>query len=177
MKNFKILLALLSGLLVSSCDDEEEVVVTPQNPTSENVKTTQKYIDEFQNQNQEVFSLLSANPNVFARMNSNGTQNAIEYIGIDRTRGYFNFVFSRFSEIKFKDVRITPATNGTTVFVQANGFFIVEGVGSPYNNVYIFRIDFDSAGKITTIEEYFNPVINGEFLRQPLGSCQEIICD
>ena len=67
--------------------------------------------------------------------------------------------------------------DGTTIFIQTIGVdWIFAPTGGSYENVYIFRIDFNSEGQIQAIEEYLNWVVNSEVTGTPLGSCGEIIC-
>ena len=58
--------------------------------------------------------------------------------------------------IRFTNPRISVAASGETSFVQADGD-ITTADGRPYQNVYIFRIDWHGAQAIV-IEEYANPL-------------------
>jgi ketosteroid isomerase-like protein len=176
MKKLRMLLSsLFLGFTILSCNNDDDV--EPLNMAAQNVNTVERYLEGIQNESQDIFLEFAPSPSLVVKMNADASQTEIVFANIDQIRGYINSVFALFSKIEFNDVRITPSENGSSVFAQANGDFTVEGVGSPYRNVYIFRIDFNSVGEVTKVEEYFNQVVNGQFLGQPLGSCQEVICN
>lgn len=47
--------------------------------------------------------------------------------------------------------------DGQTVFVEANGNFIVKGTRKPYKNTYVFVFEVKQR-EITAIREYNNPL-------------------
>ena len=57
---------------------------------------------------------------------------------------------------KFIDRRVTTSADGATTFVQTKGDFLTAD-GRPYQNVYVFRFDWDQ-GRIKSWEEYANPL-------------------
>ncbi len=57
---------------------------------------------------------------------------------------------------KFVDRRITASADTATTFVQTRGDFVTAD-GRPYQNVYVFRLDWRD-GKIVSWEEYANPI-------------------
>lgn len=57
---------------------------------------------------------------------------------------------------KFIDRRVTRSEDGATTFVQTRGDFVTAD-GRPYQNVYVFRLDWRDA-KIVSWEEYANPL-------------------
>ncbi len=175
MKKITFLL-LFIPLLVSqtACEEDEGTGATPE---VDGVAVVETFLERFQQESPSVFELFSESSSVTVMMNPNATQDPIVYDGIGAIEIYFNQIFATFSPIRFTDVRLTSADNGTTVFAQTNGQFTVEETGTPYNNVYVFRINVNQQGQIVSSEEYLNWVVNGEFLGQPLGSCQERICN
>ena len=157
-----------------ACDDDENHEVSN---NLQNLATVEAFITELENEDPNIFTRLTTDPVVVLKMNPDASQNEVRFVGTEQVQGYLTGIFDLFSQIEFNDIRINSTDDGATVFVQANGNFIVAGADTPYNNVYVLRYDFDELGRIASIEEYLNPVINGEFLGQPLGSCQTVICN
>jgi ketosteroid isomerase-like protein len=69
--------------------------------------------------------------------------------------------------IRFADQRVSVVADGRTSFVQANGDFTTAD-GRPYNNVYVFRLDWRD-GRVVSGEEYFNPVTFSNTFDTPRG--------
>ena len=174
MKKFASLL-LFTTLLTfqTACDEEDD---TGTSPEVNGVAVVETFLERFQQESPSVFELFDESSSVTIMTNPDASQDPIVYDGIGAIEAYISQTFAIFSPIRFTDVRITAADNGATVFVQAYGQFTVEETGTPYNNVYVFRVDVNERGQIASAEEYLNWVVNGEFLGQPLGSCQERIC-
>ncbi len=174
MKIFVVLLITVVALASTACEDDETGDVSTNVDGVEIVRT---FLERLENEDPQLLEMFVEDPIITLPMNRDATQNPIIYDGATPVQGYFNQIFSLFSEIQFTDIRITPTEDGTIVFVQAQGRFTVEETGTPYNNVYVFRINLNESGRIVSSEEYLNWVVNGEFSDQPLGSCQERICN
>lgn len=175
MKKLARLLLFTAVSIFQTACEEDEGTSTPAEVNG--VAVVETFLERFQEESPEVFALFDESSSVAVMMNPNATQDPIVYDGLSAVETYFNQIFATFSPIRFTDVRLTAADNGRTVFVQANGQFTVEETGTPYNNVYVFRINLNGADQIISSQEYLNWVVNGEFLGQLLGSCQERICN
>ena len=97
---------------------------------------------------------------------SGNRNDAARWQGKDQVLGYFGGAFTMMDRIRFTNPRISVATSGETSFVQADGD-ITTADGRPYQNVYIFRIDWHGALAIT-IEEYANPLTFCQTFNNPL---------
>ncbi len=175
-KNIIFIFVLGMTPFLGACDDDDDGMDNGNNAAS-NEAIAQQFLEELQDENANLLTRFSSTPEVILKMNPNATQDPTTFIGEEAVAGYFNTIFDLFSQITLLDTRTTPAADGNSIFAQFNGDFTVDGANTPYRNVYIIRLDFNANGEIDVIEEYLNPVINGEFLGQPLGSCQEVICD
>lgn len=88
--------------------------------------------------------------------NPNGDASAA---GIRRfpAMGYVTVATRSYDNIRFLEQRATPAADGTTLFVEAEGDLVVAATGQPYRNRYVFK--FEAAnGRIARVTEYANTV-------------------
>lgn len=71
--------------------------------------------------------------------------------------GYVTVATRSYDSIDFLNQTATLASDGTTLFVEAEGDLTVAASGAPYRNRYVFK--FETAnGKITRVTEYANAV-------------------
>jgi ketosteroid isomerase-like protein len=104
-----------------------------------------------------VAALLDRRATLTLPLSFTGSQEpAARFVGKDQVLGYVDGVFTGMATIDFVDVRISVTNDGRTSFVQADGD-LVTADGRPYQNVYVFRYDWDN-GRIVNIDEYANPV-------------------
>ncbi|MFT4684981.1 MAG: ketosteroid isomerase-like protein, partial [Flavobacteriales bacterium] len=66
--------------------------------------------------------------------------------------------------ISYTDESYTKSADGSTVFVETKGKMTLSN-GTPYNNSYVFRFDFNNKGKVTKVTEYMNSL----YLAQTFG--------
>ena len=83
-------------------------------------------------------------------------EDAARWQGTDRVLGYLGGAFTKMDRIRFANQRISVAAGGGTAFVQADGDLTTSD-GRPYQNVYIFRVDW-RGDRIIAVEEYANPL-------------------
>jgi ketosteroid isomerase-like protein len=95
---------------------------------------------------------------------SGNRNDAVRWQGKEQVLGYFGGAFTMMGRIRFTNRRVSVAHRGGTSFVQADGDLTTAG-GRPYQNVYIFRIDW-RGGRAIAIEEYANPLT----FRQTFGN-------
>ncbi len=91
---------------------------------------------------------------------------AVRCQGTDRVLGYLGGAFTMMDRIRFTNQRISVAAGGGTAFVQADGDLTTSD-GRPYQNVYIFRIDW-RGDRIIAVEEYANPLTFCQTFNNPL---------
>jgi ketosteroid isomerase-like protein len=87
---------------------------------------------------------------------SGAQEPAGRFVGKEQVLGYVRSVFTNMAIVDFTDERVTVTGDGRTSFVQANGRFTAAD-GRPYDNVYVFRYDWQN-GRVVGTEEYANPV-------------------
>lgn len=97
---------------------------------------------------------------------SGNRKDAARWQGKDRVLGYFGGAFAMMGRIRFANRRVSVAAGGETAFVQADGDYTTAN-GRPYQNVYIFRIDWRD-GRAIAIEEYANPLTFCQTFNNPL---------
>jgi ketosteroid isomerase-like protein len=73
-----------------------------------------------------------------------------------------------FFEARGQRPRFYATGDGGTVFVECKGDLILAETGTPYHNVYIFKVTFRD-GQIMHIAEYANPVTFAKLVGMPLG--------
>lgn len=167
---------IVASLLIA-CNDDDSDEPEPLDFGQRNLMTLERFYDGLEQEDETIFNLLAENVTDNVRLNPDGSQNPITFSGIEEVRGFITSIFQSFDNISFKDRRYTVSEDGTTIFIQTIGVdWIFAPTGGSYENVYIFRIDFNSEGQIQAIEEYLNWVVNSEVTGTPLGSCGEIIC-
>jgi ketosteroid isomerase-like protein len=91
---------------------------------------------------------------------------AVRWQGKDRVLGYLGGASMMMDRIRFTDQRLSVAAGGGTAFVQADGD-LTTADGRPYQNVYIFRIDW-RGDRVIAIEEYANPLTFCQTFNNPL---------
>jgi ketosteroid isomerase-like protein len=97
---------------------------------------------------------------------SGNRNDAHRWEGEDQVLGYFAGAFAMMGRIRFTNRRVSVVDTGATSFVQADGD-ITTADGRPYENVYVFRIDWN-AGRAIAIEEYANPLTFCQTFNNPL---------
>ena len=134
-------------------------VMTQSQPAErETLRRAQQFLDSIEAKAAEVLAA-ALDPHVTLTMPMSHTgdrHDAVRWQGRERVLGYFGGAFTMMDRIRFINRRISVATSGATAFVQADGDFTTAD-GSPYQNVYVFRIDWRD-GQIIAIEEYANPL-------------------
>lgn len=71
--------------------------------------------------------------------------------------GYVTVATRSYDGIRFVDRVVTPAADGTTLFVEAKGDLTNAAAGRPYRNRYVFKFE-TAGGRITRVTEYANTV-------------------
>lgn len=71
--------------------------------------------------------------------------------------GYVTVATRSYDSIDFNERVFTPAADGTTLTVEAEGDLTVAANGQPYRNRYVFKFE-TAGGKITRVTEYANAV-------------------
>lgn len=89
------------------------------------------------------------------------------YDGRDQVMAYVAGALERIPELAFVEPDITLSADGETAFVEARGNMVLAD-GRPYQNLYVWRIDYED-GKIMAITEYFNPVTAAIAFNRPIG--------
>jgi ketosteroid isomerase-like protein len=97
---------------------------------------------------------------------SGNRNEAARWQGKDHVLGYFDGAFTMMGRIRFINRRVSIADGGAPAFVQADGD-ITTADGRPYQNRYIFRIEW-RGGRAIAIEEYANPVTFCQTFNNPL---------
>lgn len=71
--------------------------------------------------------------------------------------GYVTVATRSYDGIRFHDRTVTPAADGTTILVEAEGDLTNTVTSAPYRNRYVFKIE-TANGRITRVTEYANTV-------------------
>jgi ketosteroid isomerase-like protein len=124
----------------------------------ETVRRTQQLLDRIEQKDTEAVAA-TLHPQVMLAhpLALSGNRNdAVRWQGKDQVLGYFGGAFTMMGRIRFANRRVSVAGGGATSFVQADGD-LTTADGRPYQNVYIFRIDW-RGGRAIAIEEYANPL-------------------
>lgn len=90
---------------------------------------------------------------------------AARWQGREQVLGYIGQAFRMIERIRFTNRRVSITADGTA-FIQADGEMATAD-GRPYQNVYIFRIDWHG-GRAIAIEEYANPLTFCQTFNNPL---------
>ncbi|MFJ9610076.1 nuclear transport factor 2 family protein [Kitasatospora sp. NPDC101176] len=83
-------------------------------------------------------------------------EDAALFRGKDATLAHMKQLFGAMRAMSFTQREFTVSADGSTVFVQCHGEFVLNS-GTDYPNVYVFRFDLRE-GLIARCTEYFNPV-------------------
>ena len=169
---------IVAGASLVACDDDDDSNEPgPQGFGQRNMMTLMEFYDGLEREDVSVFEFLAEDVTDNVRLNPNGTPEPVSFNGRDEVVGFINTIFQSFDNISFNDRRLTVSEDGNTVFIQTvGGAWTFTPTGGTYQNVYIFRVDFNEEGQIEAIEEYLNWVVNSEVAGVPLGSCGEVIC-
>lgn len=90
------------------------------------------------------------------------------FTGKAEVLGYLNTIVTNFSRVILTNKRYSVATEGTWVFVQAQGELVQTGTGTKYLNSYVFKFEIHD-GQITHIDEYANPIAYALLAGLPIG--------
>lgn len=71
--------------------------------------------------------------------------------------GYVTVATRSYDDIRFRNRAATPAADGATLFVEAEGDLVNAATGRPYRNRYVFKFE-TKGGRITRVTEYANTV-------------------
>lgn len=71
--------------------------------------------------------------------------------------GYVAVATRSYDGIRFLDRVVTPAADGTTLFVEAEGDLTNAAARRPYRDRYVFKFE-TAGGRITRVTEYANTV-------------------
>jgi ketosteroid isomerase-like protein len=78
------------------------------------------------------------------------------YRGTSEIRQGMQGIFALIETIGYTDTTYTVSGDGRSVFVETKGDMVLAGSGKPYNNGYIFRVDFNGEGLVEKFTEYTN---------------------
>lgn len=71
--------------------------------------------------------------------------------------GYVTVATRSYDNVRFVRRTATPAADGTTLLVEAEGDLVNAATGKPYRNRYVFKFE-TAGGRITRVTEYANTV-------------------
>lgn len=131
-------------------------LATPAHAETEQKAIVEAFFTALEEENPKAASgLLSPDAVLVAPYNPNGDASDA---GIRRfpARLYVEGAIATYDNLVFTDRIWSFADNGKTIWVEAEGRLRVTQTGTPYENRYVFRIDFADDGKIKTITEYTN---------------------
>lgn len=80
----------------------------------------------------------------------------IAHKGTSEIRDEFRTIFKQVEVIAYEEQRKTVSADGMAVIIEVQGDMTLAGSRKNYQNFYVFRFDFDKAGKIQTLTEYMN---------------------
>ncbi|GMN06646.1 hypothetical protein MTsPCn5_20350 [Croceitalea sp. MTPC5] len=170
-------LLMVSALFVACSDDDDSTPEVVENNGQRNLETAMEFLDGFEQEDTAIFNVFSDDYVGFNRFNPSGAQDPVVLPNAQAQIDFFTTIFQVFDNISFIERRFTISEDGNSIFFQAiSDSWTFVPTGAPYNQVYVFRLDFNEAGEVTTIEEYINWVINSEVAFVPLGSCQQVLC-
>jgi ketosteroid isomerase-like protein len=86
------------------------------------------------------------------------------YNGKEEIKNGLIRIFGIIDTISYTYESYTKSADGSTVFVETKGEMTLSN-GTPYNNSYVFRFDFNNIGKVTKVTEYMNSL----YLAQTFG--------
>jgi ketosteroid isomerase-like protein len=90
------------------------------------------------------------------------------FTGREAVMEYLGNIVRMFSKRAVNDRVFYATGDGGTVFVECKGDLILADTGTPYHNVYIFKVTFRD-DQIVHIAEYANPVTFAKLVGMPLG--------
>jgi ketosteroid isomerase-like protein len=90
------------------------------------------------------------------------------FTGKSEVLDYLGTIARNFSQVRLVNQRHTVSEDGTSVFVQTEGDLIQAGTGTPYHNVYVFKVETRD-GQIVHIDEYANPIAYALLAGLPIG--------
>lgn len=131
-------------------------------------RRTQQFLDGIEQKDPEaVAATLHPQITLTHPLSLSGNRNdAARWHGTDQVLGYFRGAFTMMDRVRFTNRRVSVAAGGETSFVQADGD-LTTADGRPYQNVYIFRIDWHG-GRAIAVEEYANPLTFCQTFNNPL---------
>ncbi len=131
-------------------------LAAPAHAESEGKAIVEAFFATLEEENPEAaFALLSPDAVLVAPYNPNGDASDA---GIRRfpARLYVEGAIATYDNLVFTERAWSFADGGRTIWVEAEGRLRVAQTGAPYENRYVFRIDFAEDGRIETITEYTN---------------------
>jgi ketosteroid isomerase-like protein len=134
----------------------------------ETLRRAQQFLDHFERKSTEEIAATLHPEVTFAHplSLSGKREDAARWQGKDQVLGYIGGAFTKMDRIRFTNRRISVADGGGTAFVQADGDLTTSD-GRPYQNVYIFRVDW-RGDRIFAVEEYANPLTFCQTFDNPL---------
>jgi len=99
-------------------------------------------------------SLLTPDATLHAPYNPNGDASDAGIRSLPAAL-YVKGAMVTYDNLVFEDRKYSLADNGQTMWVEAEGRLRVAATGKPYENRYVFKLDFDG-DKIASITEYTN---------------------
>jgi ketosteroid isomerase-like protein len=134
----------------------------------ETLRRTQQLLDRLQQKDTEAIAATLHPEVTFTHplSLSGKREDAVRRQGKDEVLGYLGGAFTLMDRIRFTNQRVSVAGGGGTAFAQADGD-LTTADGRPYQNVYLFRIDW-SSDRIIAIEEYANPLTFCQTFNNPL---------
>jgi ketosteroid isomerase-like protein len=136
------------------------------------LRRTQQFLDRFEQKDTEAIAATLHPEVAFTHpLSLSGKRtDAARWQGKDAVLGYLGGAFTKMDRVRFINQRLSVAAGGETAFVQADGD-LTTADGRPYQNVYVFRIDWRD-GRIIAIEEYANPLTFCQTFTNPLCAGQ-----
>ncbi|MDW3195060.1 MAG: nuclear transport factor 2 family protein [Cytophagales bacterium] len=120
-----------------------------------NLKAAKLMIAATENKDIETLMSFFTEDAIFAQpFNPQGVDYA--YSSKEAIRAGFEGIFKLIDTMSYKNKAFTPSNDGSVVFFEAQGDMQLSGSGKDYDNMYVFRVDFDKNGKVTKLTEYMN---------------------
>ncbi|MEM7097553.1 MAG: nuclear transport factor 2 family protein [Pseudomonadota bacterium] len=87
--------------------------------------------------------------------------------GKGQIRSAYQRIFATFAEMRYVDQRFTCSADGSTIFAELQGDFDLVGSAGEYDNFFVFRVDFNSMGLITSLIQYQNSLYTSKVFAAP----------
>jgi ketosteroid isomerase-like protein len=132
------------------------------------LRRAQQFLDHLERKDTEAIAVMLHPEVTFAHplSLSGKREDAARWEGKDRVLGYLGGASTMMDRVRFTNQRLSVAAGGGTAFIQADGE-LTTADGRPYQNVYIFRIDWRD-DRIIAVEEYANPLTFCQTFGNPL---------